>query len=92
MCLLYMCIYTFSSFIPFNLSVSHYSLSPSLPPCHVSSQCGVIEVVPDSKSRDKIGKQTQASLRGYFHSVYGSEDSIPYQGGGALYLTVVDSG
>ena len=39
----------------------------------------MIEVVPDSKSRDKIGKQTQASLRGYFHSVYGSEDSIPYQ-------------
>ena len=42
-------------------------------------QCGVIEVVPDSKSRDQIGKQTQASLREYFHSVYGSEDSIPYQ-------------
>ena len=54
----------------------HYSLSlPAILPV----QCGVIEVVPDSKSRDKIGKQTQASLRGYFHSVYGSEDSIPYQ-------------
>ena len=45
----------------------------------VPFQCGVIEVVPDSKSRDKIGKQTQVSLREYFHSVYGSEDSIPYQ-------------
>ena len=45
----------------------------------VSGQCGVIEVVPDSKSRDKIGKQTQVSLREYFHSVYGSEDSVPYQ-------------
>ena len=42
-------------------------------------QCGVIEVVPDSKSRDQIGKQTQVSLKEYFHSVYGGEDSIPYQ-------------
>jgi phosphatidylinositol 4-kinase len=41
--------------------------------------CGVIEVVPDSKSRDKIGKQTQVSLREYFRSVYGSEDSVAYQ-------------
>jgi len=39
----------------------------------------VIEVVPDSKSRDQIGKQTQVSLKEYFHSVYGGEDSIPYQ-------------
>ena len=36
-------------------------------------------MVPDSKSRDKIGKQTQVSLREYFHSVYGSEDSVSYQ-------------
>ena len=39
----------------------------------------MIEVVPDSKSRDKIGKQTQVSLREYFRSVYGSEDSVTYQ-------------
>ena len=45
----------------------------------VVCQCGVIEVVPDSKSRDEIGKQTQVSLREYFHSVYGAEDSIPFQ-------------
>ena len=36
-------------------------------------------MVPDSKSRDEIGKQTQVSLREYFHSMYGPEDSIPYQ-------------
>ncbi|XP_019860180.1 PREDICTED: phosphatidylinositol 4-kinase alpha [Amphimedon queenslandica] len=41
--------------------------------------CGVIEVVPDSKSRDQLGKQTQVSLKEYFHSVYGDEDSYPYQ-------------
>ena len=51
-----------------------YCPSPSPP-----LQCGVIEVVPDSKSRDQIGKQTQVSLKEYFHSVYGGEDSIPYQ-------------
>ena len=45
----------------------------------VPYQCGVIEVVPDSKSRDEIGKQTQVSLREYFHSMHGPEDSIPYQ-------------
>ena len=47
--------------------------------CNTWFQCGVIEVVPDSKSRDKIGKQTQVSLKEYFRSVYGSEDSVPYQ-------------
>ena len=47
--------------------------------CNNLFQCGVIEVVPDSKSRDKIGKQTQVSLKEYFRSVYGSEDSVPYQ-------------
>ena len=45
----------------------------------IPCQCGVIEVVPDSKSRDQIGKQTQVSLKDYFHSMYGPDDSIPYQ-------------
>ena len=52
--------------------LAHHCPSPPL-------QCGVIDVVPDSKSRDQIGKQTQVSLNEYFHSVYGGEDSIPYQ-------------
>ena len=42
-------------------------------------QCGVIECVPDSKSRDQLGKQTLVSLREYFLSVYGDEDSVTYQ-------------
>lgn len=42
-------------------------------------QCGVIEVVPDSKSRDQLGKQTQVSLKEYFYSAYGDEDSVTYQ-------------
>ena len=43
--------------------LAHHCPSPSPP-----LQCGVIEVVPDSKSRDQIGKQTQVSLKEYFHS------------------------
>lgn len=42
-------------------------------------QCGVIECVPNSKSRDQLGKQTQVSLKQYFCSMYGHEDSLPYQ-------------
>lgn len=39
----------------------------------------MIEVVPDSKSRDQLGKQTQVSLKDYFNSIYGDEDSYSYQ-------------
>lgn len=42
-------------------------------------QCGVIEVVPDSTSRDQLGKQTQVSLNDYFKSIYGDDDTFPYQ-------------
>lgn len=42
-------------------------------------QCGVIECVPDSKSRDQLGKQTLVSLKEYFLSVYGDENSVTYQ-------------
>jgi phosphatidylinositol 4-kinase len=41
--------------------------------------CGVIEAIPDSKSRDQLGKQTQVSLKEYFMSIYGEEDSFLYQ-------------
>ena len=36
-------------------------------------QCGVIECVPDSKSRDQIGKQTDISLDEYFAQKYASK-------------------
>ena len=60
-----------SSYIP--------SFSPPPPPPPPPPQCGVIECVPDSKSRDQLGKQTQVSLKEYFHSIYGGEDFLPYQ-------------
>ena len=42
-------------------------------------QCGVIECVPDSKSRDQIGKQTDISLDQYFMQKYGDQDSPAFQ-------------
>ena len=42
-------------------------------------QCGVIECVPDSKSRDQLGKQTQMSLLEYFEIVHGKEDNVKFQ-------------
>ena len=35
--------------------------------------------MPDSKSRDQLGKQTLVSLKEYFNSAYGDEDSVTYQ-------------
>ncbi|CAH8509726.1 unnamed protein product [Schistosoma turkestanicum] len=40
---------------------------------------GVIECVPDSKSRDQIGRQTDGKLYEYFLSIYGDETSPNYQ-------------
>ena len=42
-------------------------------------QCGVIECVPNSKSRDQLGKATQVSLKAYFNSRYGDDDSVEFQ-------------
>lgn len=41
--------------------------------------CGVIECVPNAKSRDELGRQTDTSLHDYFLKSYGDEMSYKFQ-------------
>ncbi|EDQ92777.1 uncharacterized protein MONBRDRAFT_169, partial [Monosiga brevicollis MX1] len=41
--------------------------------------CGVIECVPNAKSRDQLGRATNANLHQYFLQHYGNEDTVAFQ-------------
>jgi len=51
-----------------------------------SGDCGIIEVVPQARSRDQVGKRSDGTLYNYFISRYGPATSIEFQNARNNYL------
>ena len=52
-----------------------YIITYNVPCSPTNLQCGVIECVPDAKSRDQIGRKINTDLFVYFKKEYGEESS-----------------
>ncbi|KAJ9086469.1 phosphatidylinositol-4- kinase [Entomophthora muscae] len=51
--------------------------------------CGVIDVIPNSISRDQLGREKVNDLNNYFLATYGGKDSIAYQKARNAYVQSV---
>ncbi len=54
-------------------------------------QCGVIECVPDAKSRDQIGRKANTSLYTYFLKEFGDESSQKFKAARRNFITSMAS-